>query len=51
VRYFADPAPGRTIGLIWRKHSPLSAAMRQVAATLRSAYPAQAPTKSARLRK
>lgn len=51
VRYFADPAPGRAIGLIWRKHSPLSAAMRQVAATLRTAYPARAAMKPARVRK
>jgi LysR family hydrogen peroxide-inducible transcriptional activator len=51
VRAFADPAPGRTIGLIWRKHSPLSAAMRQVAATLRSAYPAQVSSKNSQLRK
>lgn len=40
VRAFSEPAPGRTIGLIWRKQSPLSDAMRQVAATLRQAYPA-----------
>jgi LysR family transcriptional regulator, hydrogen peroxide-inducible genes activator len=51
VRAFADPAPGRTIGLVWRKHSPLSAAMRQLAVTLRAAYPAQAPAKAARPRK
>jgi len=41
VRGFSEPAPGRTIGLIWRKLSPLSDAMRQVAATLRRAYPAR----------
>lgn len=40
VRAFAEPAPSRTIGLIWRKHSPLGDALRQVAATLRNAYPA-----------
>jgi len=43
VRRFADPAPGRTIGLIWRKHSPLAAALRQLSATLRRAYPATMP--------
>ena len=50
VRAFADPAPGRTIGLIWRKHSPLGAAMRQIAATLRGAYPVQTAPKPARRR-
>jgi LysR family hydrogen peroxide-inducible transcriptional activator len=39
VRPFADPAPGRTIGLVWRKLSPLAAALRQISATLRRAYP------------
>jgi len=43
VRNFADPAPGRTIGLVWRKHSPLAAAMHQLAGTLRTAYPAKPP--------
>jgi LysR family hydrogen peroxide-inducible transcriptional activator len=41
VRNFADPAPGRTIGLVWRKHSPLAATMHQLAGTLRAAYPAK----------
>jgi LysR family hydrogen peroxide-inducible transcriptional activator len=40
VRPFAKPIPGRTIGLVWRKRSPLEAALRQVAATIRAAYPA-----------
>jgi LysR family hydrogen peroxide-inducible transcriptional activator len=39
VRPFADPAPKRTLALIWRKHSALSAALKQVAATVRDAYP------------
>lgn len=39
VRPFTQPAPGRTIGLIWRKHSPLGDALRQIAATMRSSYP------------
>ncbi len=51
VRAFADPAPGRTVGLIWRKHSPLAAAMRRLAVTLRTAYPAQTAAKPVRLRK
>jgi len=41
VRPFVDPAPGRTIGLIWRKRSPLAACLRQISATLRRAYPAK----------
>ncbi len=39
VRPFARPVPGRTIGLVWRKNSPLSETFRQVAATVRGAYP------------
>jgi LysR family hydrogen peroxide-inducible transcriptional activator len=42
VRPFADPVPGRTIGLIWRKNSPLATALRQIATTLRRAYPQKA---------
>lgn len=37
VRRFADPAPHRTIVLAWRKSSPMSAALRTIGATLRSA--------------
>jgi LysR family transcriptional regulator, hydrogen peroxide-inducible genes activator len=43
IRPFAAPVPHRTIGLVWRRCSPLAAALRQVAATLREAYPAAAP--------
>jgi LysR family hydrogen peroxide-inducible transcriptional activator len=39
VRRFADPAPARTIGLVWRKHSALAPALRKVAAAMREAYP------------
>jgi LysR family hydrogen peroxide-inducible transcriptional activator len=39
VRPFADPSPHRTIGLIWRKSSPLTPTLRQLAATIRDAYP------------
>lgn len=38
VRPFAKPAPYRTIVLIWRKRSPLGAALHRIAATIRSAY-------------
>lgn len=51
VRAFAEPAPGRTIGLIWRKHSPLGEALRQIATTLRGAYPDRAAAKPAPSRK
>ncbi len=39
VREFADPAPHRTIALVWRKRSPLAPALHKVAATIRDAYP------------
>ena len=39
VRPFAEPAPHRTIGLVWRRSSPLAAALKQVATTIREAYP------------
>jgi LysR family hydrogen peroxide-inducible transcriptional activator len=39
VRPFAEPVPHRTIALVWRKRSPVEGALRQVAATIRNAYP------------
>ncbi|WP_224372497.1 LysR substrate-binding domain-containing protein [Hyalangium versicolor] len=39
VRPLAAPVPKRTLALIWRKRSSLQTALRQVAATVRSAYP------------
>lgn len=45
VRPFASPAPHRTIALVWRKRSPLEPALRQLASTIRSAYPAGVPAK------
>jgi LysR family hydrogen peroxide-inducible transcriptional activator len=39
IRAFADPAPHRTIGLVWRRGCPIASALRQVAGTMRSAYP------------
>jgi LysR family hydrogen peroxide-inducible transcriptional activator len=42
IRRFARPMPHRTIALVWRKRSPLGTAMRRLAATIRSAYPARA---------
>ena len=39
VRRLADPAPRRTIGLVWRRGYPLAGALREVAATIKAAYP------------
>ncbi|WP_394828742.1 LysR substrate-binding domain-containing protein [Pendulispora albinea] len=39
IRPFTAPAPGRTIALVWRKRSPLTLALHQVAAVIRDAYP------------
>lgn len=39
VRPLAAPVPSRTIALAWRRSSPLAAPLRQLAATLRRAYP------------
>ncbi len=41
VRCFADPAPARTVVLIWRKRSPIGDALRQLARVVRDAYPDQ----------
>jgi len=39
VRPFTDPAPSRTVALVWRKRSPLAPALHAVAAEIRDAYP------------
>jgi LysR family hydrogen peroxide-inducible transcriptional activator len=41
VRAFAKPSPHRTIALVWRRRSPLGPALKQLAATIRVAYPVQ----------
>lgn len=41
VRPFAEPSPGRTIALVWRKRSPVGAALKDVAATIREASGAE----------
>jgi LysR family hydrogen peroxide-inducible transcriptional activator len=54
VREFADPVPHRTIGLVWRRAYPLAAALRNVAATIRDAYPgvgSAAPSERQRARR
>ena len=38
VRPFAEPAPHRTIALVWRKRSPIGDALRKIARTAREAY-------------
>ncbi len=43
VRPFAEPAPHRTVALVWRRRSPLGAALREVAAIMRKAYPRRSP--------
>ena len=50
VRPFASPAPHRTIALVWRKRSPLEPALREVAATIRKAYPSNGGTPPPRRR-
>jgi LysR family hydrogen peroxide-inducible transcriptional activator len=38
VRRFADPEAARTIGLVWRKKSSLTPALRKLATTMSQAY-------------
>ncbi len=49
VRAFADPAPARTIALVWRKRYPFEAVLQAVAATIRRVYPAPRPARRVRL--
>jgi LysR family transcriptional regulator, hydrogen peroxide-inducible genes activator len=39
IRRFTEPAPHRTIALVWRPRSPLSGPLRHLAAAMRGAYP------------
>src|SRR5215510_12846546 len=39
VRRFADPEAARTIGLVWRRKSSLTPALRRLATTMSQAYP------------
>jgi LysR family hydrogen peroxide-inducible transcriptional activator len=43
VRPLAPPAPGRTLALVWRRGFPHGAALRELAATLREAWPPGGP--------
>jgi LysR family transcriptional regulator, hydrogen peroxide-inducible genes activator len=47
VRPFAEPAPFRTLALIWRKRSPLGPSLKKVAVAIRASYP-PSPSKAAR---
>jgi LysR family hydrogen peroxide-inducible transcriptional activator len=51
VRSFAEPAPSRTIGLVWRKSSTLTPALHKVAAVVRHAYPMARPPKGGQIQK
>jgi len=48
IRPFADPAPGWTIALVWRRRSPLAAALQQIASTARDAFGSLQPAVSVR---
>jgi LysR family hydrogen peroxide-inducible transcriptional activator len=39
VRPFGDPAPSRTLALVWRPGYPRAEALRALAGTLRSVWP------------
>jgi LysR family hydrogen peroxide-inducible transcriptional activator len=39
IRPFGNPAPHRTIGLAWRRRSPLAPSLKKLSQTLRAAYP------------
>lgn len=41
IRPFRKPAPGRTIGLVWRKRAPFPETFERLAATLKSSLPAE----------
>jgi LysR family hydrogen peroxide-inducible transcriptional activator len=41
VRRIAEPAPFRTIALVWRRRSPLAAALTELAGSLRQAFGAR----------
>lgn len=39
IRVFEEPAPQRTIALVWRPRSPLASAFQQMVGTIQKAYP------------
>lgn len=44
VRPFADPVPGRTIAMVWRRRCSLGAALQQIAGTAREAFASLQPS-------
>ena len=46
IRRFGEPAPHRTIAMIWRRQSPLAGALREVAGEIRAHYPTAPASKS-----
>jgi LysR family hydrogen peroxide-inducible transcriptional activator len=38
VRRFADPAPARTLALVWRRRSPLEKALKRLAESMRESF-------------
>jgi LysR family transcriptional regulator, hydrogen peroxide-inducible genes activator len=48
LRAFAEPAPHRTLALVWRARSPLAVPLKRVAETLREAVEASRPRRAAR---
>lgn len=38
IRTFAEPAPGRTLALVWRRGSPCDGAMQRLATNMREAF-------------
>jgi LysR family hydrogen peroxide-inducible transcriptional activator len=43
IRRFRAPSPARTLGLVWRRRSPLEGALTEVASAMRKAYRASRP--------
>jgi len=41
IRPFRKPAPGRTIGLVWRKRAPFPETFERLAETLKSSLPTE----------
>ena len=51
VRPFAEPVPGRTIALVWRRRSPLGTVLKQLATTASEAYACLHPAPARRERR
>jgi LysR family hydrogen peroxide-inducible transcriptional activator len=51
IRPFKAPAPGRTVGLIWRRGAAVEPAAQKLAELLRAAFPRDKTTRPATKRK